>query len=103
MQPEQLRFLAWQIRSQEREANSFEVADGLENAADYIDSLRDLSARLVSDEDKSGYHPFVASADPGQVLVSIFTEPDGQVGLVQLAFRKNAWDSWSPPIEAVRS
>jgi hypothetical protein len=102
MQPEQLRFLAWQVGSQEREANTSEVAEALENAADYIDSLRDLSARLASDEDKSGYHPFVASADPGEVLVSIFTEPDGQVGLVQLAFRVKEWDSWSPPIEAVR-
>ena len=102
MQPETLREIAGALRYGPPLPDYTVLCNVLENAADYIDSLRDLSARLASDEDKSGYHPFVASADPGEVLVSIFTEPDGQVGLVQLAFRVKEWDSWSPPIEAVR-
>lgn len=101
MQPEELRFMAWQFQK-EVDVNRADVVEALENAADYIDHLRDLAARLASQEDQSGYHPFVAEGDGKQVLISVFTEPDGSIGMVNLAFRESQWDTWSPPVEAVK-
>lgn len=102
MQPEALRYMAWEFR-REVDVNRADVAEALENAADYIDHLRDLSARLATQEDKSGYHPFVAEGGGKQVLVSVFTDESGAVDVVQLAFRENSWDTWSPPLEAEKA
>ena len=101
MQTELLRLHAWQLRNMMQQ-HYLEICEALENAADYIEHLRDLSARLASGEDHSGYHPFVAEGDGKQVLISVFTDPDGQIGMVNLAFRESQWDTWSPPVEAVK-
>jgi hypothetical protein len=53
--------------------------------------------------DRSGYHPYVAHTDSGQILVSIFTNEDGSIDTVDLAFRDDDWDSWSPPTKAGKS
>ena len=101
MQPEMLRYHAWQLRNGMQQ-HYMEIVEALEKAADYIDHLRDMSARLATQEDKSGYHPFVAEGDGKQVLISVFTDPDGEVGMVNIAFRESRWDTWSPPVEAVK-
>ncbi len=51
-------------------------------------------------KDKSGYHPHVAYTDKGQILVQIFTNEEGDIDTVALAFRENDWDTWSPPTTA---
>ena len=102
MQPETLREIAGALRYGPPITDYTVLCNVLENAADYIDHLRDLSARLATQEDKSGYHPFVARGDGKEVLISIFTDDDGSVGAVNLAFRENSWDTWSPPMEAER-
>lgn len=102
MQPDRLRLIAHELRQGLRVQSMFELAEMCDNAADYIDHLRDLSARLATQEDKSGYHPFIARGDGKEVLISIFTDDDGSVGAVNLAFRENTWDTWSPPLEAER-
>lgn len=103
MQPETLREIAGALRYGPPLTDYTVLCNVLENAADYIDHLRDLSARLATQEDKSGYHPFVAEGGGKQVLVSVFTDESGAVDVVQLAFRENTWDTWSPPMEAEKA
>jgi hypothetical protein len=101
MQPEVLFECAKLVREGRYEPSL--LATMLETAADYIDHLRDTAARAVTGADRTGYHPHVAEADGKQVLVSIFTDADGSIDGVQLAFREDRYDSWSPPVEAERA
>lgn len=50
--------------------------------------------------DKSGYHPHVARTDSGQILVQIFTNEEGNIDTVALAFREHDYATWSPPVKA---
>jgi hypothetical protein len=80
------------------------VADLLDEAVAAVEHYRDQTARFAFDADKSGYHPWVVTDDSTgrQVLVSIFTDEGGGIDVVQIAYRDNAWDSWSPPASGVK-
>lgn len=79
------------------------VADLLDSCVETIDHYRNQTARWV-ETDRSGYHPYVVTDEESgkQVLVQIFTNDDGSIDLVQLAYRDDQWQSWSPPVEGVR-
>lgn len=49
------------------------------------------------------YQPFIVHLNDMEVLLSIFTSDDGTVTSVEYAERQHSWDTWSPPIEAVRA
>ena len=50
-----------------------------------------------------GYAPFKCTAPDGrQMLIQIFADDDG-ITSVQVAYRMFDWDTWSPPITAVRA
>lgn len=99
---EQIEAVAALARSGKQIASNV-VADLCDAVVETIDHYREQTARWM-ETDRSGYHPFVVSdADTGrQVLVQIFTNDDGSIDLVQLAYRENEWGSWSPPATAVR-
>jgi hypothetical protein len=45
------------------------------------------------------YLPYVGIDEDGsQILVQIFTDPQGLIELVQVARRGDSWESWGPPI-----
>ena len=80
------------------------LLDLLDGCVETIEHYREQTARAITYEDRSGYHPFVAtSPDSGaQVLIQVFTGDDGTIDLVQLATREAQWFSWGPPVTAER-
>ena len=78
------------------------LVDLLDSCVETIEHYREQASRWVAAEDQSGYHPFTVKADDRQVLIQIFTAEDGGIDCVQLAYREDDWDSWSPPATAER-
>lgn len=104
MQPDKIREIADAFRNPPDcyEPDLGSIADILEGALEMVDHYKSLASRWVAAEDKSGYHPYVVTnPDNGnQVLVSIFTNEDGSIDVVQIAYRDDEWGSWSPPATA---
>ena len=47
------------------------------------------------------YLPYIGIDEDGsQILVQIFTDPQGLIELVQVARRGDSWETWGPPIRA---
>jgi hypothetical protein len=50
------------------------------------------------------YSPYVGITEDGrQILVQIFTDPQGLIEVVQVAYRGDSWDSWGPPIRVEKA
>ena len=78
------------------------LVDLLDSCVETIEHYREQASRWVADLNKSAYYPFVVKGGDRQVLIQVFTADDGAIDLVQLAYREDEWDSWSPPVTAER-
>jgi hypothetical protein len=81
------------------------LVDLLDGCAEAIDHYQGLAARWVADEDKTAYHPFLITHPESerQVLIQVFTDEHGGIELVQMAVRDTPWESWGPPVSAVKA
>jgi len=81
------------------------LVDLLDGCAEAIDHYQRLAARWADHEDKTAYHPFLISHPESerQVLIQVFTDQQGGIELVQMAVRNFPWESWGPPVSAVKA
>jgi hypothetical protein len=50
------------------------------------------------------YAPYIGTDKDGrEILVQIFTDPQGLIEVVQVAYRGDSWDSWGPPIRVEKA
>jgi hypothetical protein len=50
------------------------------------------------------YAPYVGITEDGrQILVQIFTDSQGLIEVVQVAYRGDSWDTWGPPIRVEKA
>ena len=81
------------------------LIDLLDGCAEAIEHYREQAARWVGAEDLTGYHPFMITHPESdrQVLIQVFTDENGGIELVQMAVRESPWESWGPPVSAVKA
>jgi hypothetical protein len=50
------------------------------------------------------YAPYIGTDKDGrEILVQIFTDPQGLIEVVQVAYRGDSWDLWGPPIRVEKA
>ena len=81
------------------------LIDLLDGCVEAIDHYQELASRWVADADRTGYHPYMITHPDSerQVLIQVFTDEAGGIELVQMAVRDTPWESWGPPVSAVKA